>query len=159
MSPALARDSEFLRNVVYAARGLTTAYDAHLRSLGLTASRAQVLLGLAERRNGMNQSDVAGLLHVEHPTAVRILDGLEDLGLIRREPAPHDRRAKVILLTSAGAPIAAQVVEASKRLNAALMDGLDDRDVEVAGEVLLRLRRNESMVAERSTTPLAEVAQ
>ena len=81
-------------------------------------------------------------MRVEHPTAVRILDGLEALGHIKRLPAPNDRRAKVIVLTEAGRPLADQVVVLTERLNTVLMEGLDRADVVKANGLIDALLTN-----------------
>ncbi|UXN73836.1 hypothetical protein N8D56_24745 [Devosia sp. A8/3-2] len=75
----------------------------------------------------------------EHPTAVRILDGLESSGHIRRQPAPYDRRAKLIMLTDAGRPLAEQVGVLTDGLNAQLMDGLSAVDIATTSRILTTL--------------------
>ncbi|GLQ10971.1 transcriptional regulator [Devosia yakushimensis] len=125
-----------LRIVGRVARELSTGFDAQLKSLGLTSARARVLLLLVRSPEGVSQAAVTEFLGVEHPTAVRILDGLEGLGHIRREPAPHDRRAKLIVLTKAGRPLAEEVGVLTDRLNAQLMEGLSASDLATTNRIL-----------------------
>ncbi|MBI4045938.1 MAG: MarR family transcriptional regulator [Devosia nanyangense] len=119
------------------ARALQTHFDAQLREMGLTAARGRVLLFLAKRGpEGATQTDVTDYLRVENPTAVRILDGLEALGHIRRRPSETDRRAKIIELTDTGRPIAEAVVRESRRLYSGLLDDISDEDLETIQRVL-----------------------
>ena len=125
-----------LRKVGRVSRELSTGFDAQLKILGMTSARARVMLLLLRSPEGVSQAAVTDFLGVEHPTAVRILDGLEALGHIRREPAPNDRRAKLIVLTPLGRPVAAQVDVMTDRLNAQLLDGLDQADLDTTDRML-----------------------
>ena len=128
--------TNLLRKIARVSRELSTGFDAQLKSLGMTTARARVMLLLARSPEGISQAAVTDFLGVEHPTAVRILDGLESLGHIRREPAPNDRRAKLIVLTALGRPVAAQVDVLTERLNAQLLDGVDEADLAATDGVL-----------------------
>jgi MarR family transcriptional regulator for hemolysin len=138
----MALDQSLLYNVAQVGRELSAGFDAQLKGMGLTAARAKVLLLLSRNPDGINQAGVTEFLQVEHPTAVRILDGLESLGHIRRLPDPNDRRAKVIVLTDAGKPLADEVVVLTKRINAALLDGLHPADIAKANAFLMALLSN-----------------
>jgi MarR family transcriptional regulator for hemolysin len=128
-----------LKNLFIAARELGTEFDAQLKGLGLTSARVRVLLLLARSPGGMTQISIADRLRVEPPTAVRILDGLEALGHIRRLPMPNDRRAKMVELTATGEPLARQAGLVSDRLEKILLDSLDPEDVATTERVLASL--------------------
>ncbi|MDB5529391.1 MAG: MarR family transcriptional regulator [Devosia sp.] len=128
-----------LKNLFIAARELGTEFDAQLKGLGLTSARVRVLLLLARSPGGMTQASIADRLRVEPPTAVRILDGLEALGHIRRLPMPNDRRAKMVELTATGEPLARQAGLASDRIELVLLDGLDPADIAATDRVLASL--------------------
>ncbi len=130
-------------------RELTTCFDARLKSMGLTTARGRVLLLLARNQNGVSQAAITNFLRVEHPTTVRILDGLEELGLIQRCPDPVDRRAKVIVLTEAGKPLADEVVVLSGRLAKALLGNFNSADIANAEQFLQTLLSN--LAAARSS--------
>ncbi|MDB5588390.1 MAG: MarR family transcriptional regulator [Devosia sp.] len=128
-----------LKNLFIAARELGTEFDAQLKGLGLTSARVRVLLLLARSDGGMTQASIADRLRVEPPTAVRILDGLEALGHIRRLPMPNDRRAKLVELTPTGEPLARQAGAVSDRLEQLLLDDLDPADIAATDRVLASL--------------------
>jgi MarR family transcriptional regulator for hemolysin len=75
--------------------------DEQLRPRGLSEAMWLPLLHLARATEAMRQKDLARSLALDSSSVVRLLDGLEQAGLIER--AGHvDRRAKTIRLTSAG---------------------------------------------------------
>jgi len=127
----------FIASLFETSRALHTVFDAQLKDMGLTAARGRVLLFLAKREpEGATQTDVTDYLRVENPTAVRILDGLETLGYIRRRPSETDRRAKVIELTDTGRPVAQEVIRESRRIYRGLLDDIAIADIEAAQRVL-----------------------
>lgn len=118
-------------------RALQTLFDAQLKEMGLTAARGRVLLFLAkDHPDGATQTGVTDFLRVENPTAVRILDGLETLGYIRRRQSAIDRRSKIIELTETGRPVAEEVVRQSRRLYGGLLDDIADHDLFTTQTVL-----------------------
>ena len=52
--------------------------------------------------SGLSQADVAEGLGIERARLVRLLDGLERRGLIRRRASPRDRRSHALILTRRG---------------------------------------------------------
>jgi DNA-binding MarR family transcriptional regulator len=74
-----------------------------LAKLGLTAARLDLLHALKDRRkSGLLQSHVQRVLGVTRATVSRMLGSLEELGLVRREKEPADRRQKRVWLTDDG---------------------------------------------------------
>ena len=65
------------------------------------------LLYCLDRDQGCSQRQLAGMLDLTPVTLGRMIDRLEQRGLVRRVPDPADRRAMRLFLTpAAGAPIA-----------------------------------------------------
>jgi len=124
------------------ARNMSSTFDAHLRTTGLTAARGRVLLFLVHRAQPVGQSEITQYLHVEGPTTVRILDGLEAMGYLKRLPAPNDRRAKMVVLTEAGRVHAQAAVALTRELERKIMAGIDPADLDVARRVVDRLIDN-----------------
>ena len=135
----MAEASELLRNIAQVGRELSVGFDVHLKDLNLTTARARVLLLLLPNKDGVSQAGVTDHLRVEHPTAVRILDGLEGLGYIQRVPTPDDRRARMIVLTPEGRAVAQKVSAIVANLNAHLISQLDPREAEITNRVLLQI--------------------
>ncbi len=86
------------------ARLLRRRFDARARSLGVSRAHWQVLFALS-RNEGVNQSGLAEALDVETITVGRMVDRLEDAGLVERRADPADRRAWRLHLTERAHPI------------------------------------------------------
>jgi DNA-binding MarR family transcriptional regulator len=89
--------------------GLKRAHHSVLRitrialaKMGLTAARFDMLYAVKERRNGVDQRNLQRRLGVGRSTVSRMLASLEGLGLVKRTVAGHDRRRKVVQLTTKG---------------------------------------------------------
>jgi MarR family transcriptional regulator, transcriptional regulator for hemolysin len=79
----------------------TTEVTAALETLGI-GPRAQHVLATA-MTGEHTQTELARLVGLDKTTMVVTLDELEVAGLAERRPAPGDRRARVIVVTEAGA--------------------------------------------------------
>ncbi|MGO8825801.1 MAG: MarR family winged helix-turn-helix transcriptional regulator [Acidimicrobiales bacterium] len=59
--------------------------------------------------DGVSMGDMARGIGVDPSYITALVDDLDARGLARREPAPDDRRVKIIVLTEAGRALAAQI--------------------------------------------------
>jgi DNA-binding MarR family transcriptional regulator len=73
--------------------------------LGAGSGRIKVLFLLTEQP--MTLAQLAAAHGVDRPYATIIVDKLEQLGFVERQPHPSDRRSKVVSLTPAGRDAAA----------------------------------------------------
>jgi DNA-binding MarR family transcriptional regulator len=73
--------------------------------LGVGSGRIKVLFLLREQP--MTLAQLADAHGVDRPYATIIVDKLEQLGFVERQPHPSDRRSKVVSLTPAGRDAAA----------------------------------------------------
>ena len=131
----------FTAELASANRKLRALVDERARDMGLTLSRARLLMQLA-KADGPIQSDLAGLLDIEQPTLVRLLDGLERTGMIERRAAEGDRRARRVFLTPVARAQAEDILAFLIDLRADVLDGIDREELEVALRVLSRMSRN-----------------
>ena len=81
------------------ARTWRTKLDERLSPLGLTQARWLVLMHLSRMGGESLQKELAFVVGVEGPTLVRVLDGLERIGLVQRLGVEGDKRARLIRLT------------------------------------------------------------
>src|SRR5262245_60288246 len=72
-----------------------------LASLDIRPAQYAVLVVIGAN-SGLSQADVAERLGIERARLVRLLDGLERRGLIRRQASPRDRRSHALILTRRG---------------------------------------------------------
>ncbi|MGE7473129.1 MarR family winged helix-turn-helix transcriptional regulator [Bosea sp. NPDC003192] len=138
-SPEL--QAAFTAELASANRKLRALVDERARDMGLTLSRARLLMQLA-KADGPIQSDLAGLLDIEQPTLVRLLDGLERTGMIERRAVEGDRRARHVFLTPAARAQAEDILAFLTELRADVLDGVDREELEIALRVLSRMSRN-----------------
>jgi DNA-binding MarR family transcriptional regulator len=106
---------------------LMTRLNELLRPLELTFPRYEALMLLRFSRAGKLPLARIGERLQVHPTSVtNTIDGLERLGLVRREPSQRDRRITLAVLTDVGRSRAEAATEV---LNAERFgtDPLDDR--------------------------------
>ncbi|MGJ3629365.1 MarR family winged helix-turn-helix transcriptional regulator [Sphingomonas sp. MMS24-JH45] len=85
-------------------RHMRRRFDQDARRVGATGAQWKTLL-VVSRHEGINQGGLAELLKVEPITLCRMIDRLEDLGLVERRRDPADRRAWQIFLTDAATPV------------------------------------------------------
>ena len=90
------------------ARHMRRIFDERMREIGVTGPQARLLMTLAAHE-GEQQSYYANLLEVEPITLCRMVDRLEDAGLVERRRDPADRRAWRLFLTDAARPKIAQL--------------------------------------------------
>jgi DNA-binding MarR family transcriptional regulator len=62
-------------------------------------SRALMVLG---RHGTMRLSELSDHLHIAPRSTTEVVDALEERGLVRRRPDPHDRRATLVEVTDEG---------------------------------------------------------
>jgi len=138
-SPEL--QAAFTAELASANRKLRALVDERARDMGLTLSRARLLMQLA-KADGPIQSDLAELLDIEQPTLVRLLDGLERTGMIERRAVAGDRRARRVFLTPVARAQAEDILAFLTELRADVLEGVDREELEIALRVLLRMSRN-----------------
>lgn len=101
VSPEEMSRSCLCLNAQRRARRIARHYDAAFRGLGLTSGQFTILAAL----NGpepIGLGVLAELLGLERTTLTRNLAALEQAGLVANVPAEHDRRLRMLELTSAG---------------------------------------------------------
>src|SRR3982751_7022937 len=86
------------------ARLLRKRFEQRAKGLGLTRSQWQTLAYLS-RNEGIHQGGLADILEIEGITLVRILDKLEERGLIERRRHPSDRRIWLLYLRDEARPM------------------------------------------------------
>lgn len=99
------------------ARMLRAELDRRIGSagLGLTPTEARTLVH-ASRAERSRQTVLAERMGVEAMTLSSYLDRLEARGLVRREPDPSDRRAKLVQITDAAHPVLEEIMRISAEL-------------------------------------------
>jgi DNA-binding MarR family transcriptional regulator len=82
-----------------AANAMVAELSGRLAPISLRVSDASVLLLVGDRQD-MTSSEIGKILDIQRANMVPLLNRLESMGLIRREPI--DRKSQAIVLTEAG---------------------------------------------------------
>jgi MarR family transcriptional regulator, transcriptional regulator for hemolysin len=122
-------------------RLLRRQFDARARSIGVSRAQWRVLIALA-RAEGINQVGLAERLDVETITVARMVDRLEEAGLVERRADPADRRAWRLFLTARAHPILAELQSVAVAVRGEMLAGLSAEEEAALQGVLLRLRGN-----------------
>lgn len=122
------------------ARELRTAIEAELAPLGVTAQQGALILHVA--RGTSSPSQCAGPLGTDTAGMTRLLDRLEEKGLIRRGRRPGDRRAVVIELTDGGQALHPRVAPVFDQVSARLTAGFTPAERATISDLLQRMIDN-----------------
>lgn len=116
--------------------------DERLKDLGVTQARWTTMVYLQQGGEGLTQRELASLMAIENPTLVRLLDSLEQQGLIERRACQHDRRARRLFLTKAGKAFMKDLGERAATLRQEMLDGVTDKEIECALKVFHKIMEN-----------------
>jgi MarR family transcriptional regulator for hemolysin len=125
---------------------LRKAFDRMAVGLGVTRAQWKVLFRLT-RQPGMRQVELADMLDIEPITLCRIVDRLEEAGLVERTRDPADRRAWRLHVTARAQPLIEKLKAVGAELVERAFEGVDPKDIEFARQVLARVRENASRSA------------
>ena len=123
------------------ARLLRRRFDASARRLGVSRAQWQTLFALS-RNEGINQAGLAEALDVETITVGRMVDRLEDAGLVERRADPADRRSWRLFLTPRAHPVLTELRSVGEEVMAAVLTGIEPPEIAVMTDILTRMRCN-----------------
>jgi len=128
--------------IVETARLIRREANKRAAVLGATKAQWRVLAWLKRTGDGARQIDLAEGLDVEPITLCRMLDRLEEAGLVERRRDATDRRAWRIYLIPAAVPMLVKLEEMGLAFNADMLAGISEADRETVLRVLGRMRSN-----------------
>ena len=136
---SLDRNFGFLLHDV--ARLMRKRFEQNARELGLTRSQCQVLAHLA-RNEGIQQGSLAELLEIEPITLTRIVDRLEEAGLVERLLYRGDRRVRLLRLTAAAHPLIDDIFAIGAVTRGESLDGVSEEDRDRLFDILSSMKTN-----------------
>ena len=128
--------------IVETARLIRREANKRAAVLGATKAQWRVLAWLKRQGDGARQIELAEGLDVEPITLCRMIDRLEEAGLVERRRDESDRRAWRIHLKPAAAPMLVQLEEMGAAFNADMLTGISKADRETVLRVLGQMRDN-----------------
>ncbi|WP_322770025.1 MarR family transcriptional regulator [Frankia sp. Cr1] len=121
------------------ARELNTALERSLAPFDVTAQQAALLLRL---RSETSPHRLAAALGTDTAGMTRLLDRLEDKGLVSRVRHPSDRRSVRVELTAAGATLTPRLAPVFGSVIRRLFDGFSTDDLQQLSVMLQRMFNN-----------------
>jgi DNA-binding MarR family transcriptional regulator len=116
-------------------------YDRRASALGVTTAQWRLLLRLY-REPGLKQVELAERMDVEPITACRIVDRLEEAGLVERQRDPDDRRAWRLVVTEKAEPIMTRLRTLAEEMSGEAFAGMSIEEIEAMRGKLARIREN-----------------
>jgi MarR family transcriptional regulator, transcriptional regulator for hemolysin len=152
--PAKDARARFAPLVANVAREWRRAVDARLQVYGLTEATWLPLLRIARSEAPMRQNELAASLSLDGSSVVRLLDALENSGLVERCEDRADRRAKSLVLTPRGRRTVDQVERVSQDIRDLVLGEAPDEDLARSLRLLETVRdRLVSLAEARSAAP------
>lgn len=128
--------SRFGPLLALAARQWRRAVDRSLQPFGLTEATWLPLIRLARTSETLRQKELAASLSLDSSAVVRLLDSLQEAGLIERREEDGDRRAKAVVLTPAGQEMVRHVENSARAVRDDALAGVSQADIETTMRVL-----------------------
>lgn len=136
---------------------LRTQMAAALAEIGLTARMHCVLVHALEEER--TQAQLAEIGDMDKTTMVVTIDALEKAGLAERRPAGHDRRARIIAITEAGARTAEKSQKTVDQVHEQALASLPERDRQALLQALGRLASGHLATPSESPRPARRARQ
>jgi MarR family transcriptional regulator, organic hydroperoxide resistance regulator len=127
-----------------AAQRMRAALDQVAKARGLSGVRDWIVLSALIAEPGRTQLAVGHALGLDKTTLTSLLDRLETDGLIVRSLDPHDRRARIPEITTAGRRIQARVTQARDHAEAELLQAFSAQEQCLLRDLLTRLAASQS---------------
>jgi DNA-binding MarR family transcriptional regulator len=121
------------------ARRLRSGARERLAPLGLTPGQGRALSVLERAGGPMRMAELAEALRIVPRSATGVVEGLEEVGLLRRETDPADRRSVLVSLTDAGRGTLDELAEARRQTAEELFGSLNPADQRRLLTLLTRL--------------------
>ena len=122
--------TEFLLHAKHQIVGLSSEF-------GLTSMQALTLLLIGDEPRPMNM--LCKLYDCDASNITGIVDGLEQKGLVSRQPHPKDRRVKIIKLEPAGEKLRGTIATRLEDHSDSLFNGLDTHEIELLAQLIQKI--------------------
>ena len=106
----------------------------------ITLPRFDLLAQLDRAPNGMTLGELSQRMMVSNGNITGLVDRLVEQGLIRRKPAPNDRRVQIVSLTAEGRRFFRAMARANADWIGEIFAGLTQRDVEALMPLLAKTK-------------------
>jgi len=130
----------------------TTFYLAHAikqqlgtqleaQQLGIAPMHVRVLK-VIHKRQSCTAIDIANLFKRDKAQITRLIKGLIDQGLVKKESNPDDKRSQLLVLTPQGEAVQESLLSISKTMQNQMTQGIDEEDLETFIKVAQAMTKN-----------------
>jgi MarR family transcriptional regulator, transcriptional regulator for hemolysin len=156
--PGFSRNFGFLVHDV--SRLIKRRFDRRARLTGLPITRRQAAVVLYVARNeGVSQAEVASWLDLEPIALVRMLDRLNEEGLVERRAHPTDRRVRTLWLTPAARHVVTQILTINKTIREEAFAGMPPHARDTVIDILDAIKGNLALREEADDNPTVPSAE
>jgi DNA-binding MarR family transcriptional regulator len=121
-------------------RSLDDEIEAALRDRGVSDVRpTPAATLLLVDRTGTRLTELASRAGITKQAMMQVIDGLQELGCVRRVPDPTDSRAKVVRLTAKGLRHRAAARKSIQAVEARIRRGVGDRRYDLLRNTLTEM--------------------
>jgi MarR family transcriptional regulator for hemolysin len=132
-------DEQFAESLHQVAHAWRNELSRRLRPRGFSHSSWLLLIHLS-RNDGCTHRELAQSMGIEAATLVRLVDHMEQEGLLKRHGSETDRRVKHLLLSAAGKKAVEQIRSSAAELRKEILAGSGKEDIGIALNVLQSIR-------------------
>ena len=130
---------DLLSTVHDVARLARVIIDKRARIHDMTRAQWVMMLWL-ERKPGITQKELSDLLEVEPITVARLVDRLEQRGMVERRADPADRRIWRLHLLPEALPLLSEIKDERAEIAALIAEGIDQATLDTMLQGLLSMR-------------------
>ncbi len=123
------------------ARAVRLDADRRAATHGMTRAQWVILIRL-EHQPGLSQKELAEILEVEPITVARLIDRLEERGMVERRDDPHDRRIWRLHLCPPARPVLQDLAHERADMLRMVSAGLDPDMLQAVKSGLARMKAN-----------------
>jgi DNA-binding MarR family transcriptional regulator len=124
-----------------AGQRIAASFGEEVRPLGVTVQMWRVLAALRER-DGRRMGDLSETTSIEVSTLTRLVDNMEQKGLVARRRDGDDARVVLLHATPAGRRLTQRILPIAERYETVALAGFNAAEAEVLKAALRRLYAN-----------------
>lgn len=116
---------------------ISSEFHAELAARQVPTMHWRVLVTLYD--GAMHMTDLAKIALEKQPTMSKVIDRMEKLGLVQRQPGLTDRRSTLVSITGEGLRVVEPLLEVARQHERDVLAPLGDKNSAVLVEVLKKL--------------------
>ncbi len=120
---------------------IASSFGEEVRPLGATLQIWRVLVALRDK-DGRRMGDLSATTSIEVSTLTRLVDNMEQKGLVARRRDAQDSRAVLLHVTPAGRQLTRRIVPIAERYEKVALKGFGAAETEALKAALRRLYAN-----------------